>query len=459
MKIKQYYLVLILIIINYVSVYAQVDKLSKTAIQEDLNYLKTALEKHHANLYVYSNPKEIENWFKSQQIRLPDSLTSLDVFKLVTSFSNILKDGHSYIYPSAKYLEDFFNSAPLFPLDVFLKNDELIVIEDCSDEQTIPIGSKLASINGVSIKEIQSTITPNLAHDGDNMAYPKYLFYQFFPAYYSAYYGFQTAFSIEFYNKKGVLTTVDLKGLTRDKRRANNAKEGVEKIKGIALDIDEQRKLATLKILSFDNKNLKNDYQQKFKKEITQAFKTLAETDISSLVIDLRDNEGGELSNGAHLLKYFMKDEFQLVNSYFTIREGENGERVEKQLSNKWDNYMKPKKSNHFIGSVYIFTNGGSFSCSAIVANTFKENGRGIILGSMTGGSAFINAGAPNKVITLPNSKILFTIPKTKYQLREDLTTIELGVVPHITIEDALIDPTNGKDDYMEALYKLMISY
>ena len=281
MKIKQQTLALILflIVVNYTNVYTQSKQLSKKAVEEDLNYLKNQLEKHHASLYVYSTPKKMDSWFENQKKQLTDSLTSLEFFKTVSSFSKILKDGHSYVYPSAQYLEDFFNSAPLFPLDVFLEKEDLMVINDCSNEQNIPIGSKLISINGVSIKDIKSTIIPNLVHDGDNLAYSKYLFYQFFPAYYSAFYGFQKEFDIEFLDKKSALHTVHLKGLARSKRRANQAKKGIENRKGISVDINKEQQLATITILSFDNNNLKNDYGQKFKKEINLALKTIAENE------------------------------------------------------------------------------------------------------------------------------------------------------------------------------------
>ncbi len=60
-------------------------------VQEDLNYLKAQLEKHHANLYVYSTPKEIDDWFKYQEAQLPDSLTTLEIFKMITlPYSKIL---------------------------------------------------------------------------------------------------------------------------------------------------------------------------------------------------------------------------------------------------------------------------------------------------------------------------------------------------------------------------------
>lgn len=101
-----------------------------------------------------------------------------------------------------------------------------------------------------------------------------------------------------------------------------------------------------------------------------------------------------------------------------------------------------------------MFTNGGSYSCSVIVANAIKESKRGQIVGEMTGGSAYVNSGGPNNVVNLPNTKISFTIPKTQYNLRKDLSNIGLGVPPGVRIIDNSNKILNGQDNYIEYFEK-----
>ena len=361
----------------------------------------------------------------------------------------MLKDGHSYIYPSSKYLDDFYNTAPLFPLDVFLaKENKLTVIRNHSSEQNVPLGAILTKINGVEVQEIQSLIVQHTCRDGDNLGYPKHLYYQFFPAYYSCFFGFQKEFEIEYISRSGEQKTAIIKGLKREEIKANRKNE---KRKGIDLQLMPSNKAAILSIKSFDKKILKGDYNQKFKKEIKKAFGTIAEGNIEFLAIDLRDNQGGALSNGIYLLQHFMDSAFQCVNSYYVLK---NGNKT--RLNTKWDDYFEPKRKNHFNGKVYLFLNGGSYSCSSIVANTFQESRRGKTLGQMSGGSAYVNSGGPNEVITLPNTKILFTIPKTQYNLRKDLNEMGSGVIPDIEVQDSPYRIINGKDSYIEKFVVLM---
>ncbi len=90
-----------------------------------------------------------------------------------------------------------------------------------------------------------------------------------------------------------------------------------------------------------------------------------------------------------------MDSSFQCVYSYYKVKNGQK------------PSLMRPVKvSTHkkaFTGKVYVFTNGGSYSCSAIVANTIKKNKRRTNSCAQTGGS-LVNSGAPNNVVILPNT-------------------------------------------------------
>jgi len=449
---------LVILIINVQpTIIAQKVVLSKSELQEDLTYLKKELENYHPNLFVYSSPKTVTEWFEKTAIELSDSLPKHEAFKVISSFSNVLKDGHSYIYPSEDHLSQYFASAPLFPLAIFLMEQGYRIIGNFSKEQNIPIGAKLVRINGIPMDTIQRVIVTNISRDGDNYAYPMYLFQEFFPAYYSYFYGFQKIYQVTYLDQEGELQNTLIHGRTNKEIRQYKKKNNYDQKQGIGIEVEETNKLAILNIPSFDKSVLKKEYQQKFKKEIKKAFRLIEEKQIEHLAIDLRDNQGGALSNGIFLLRFIMKNAFQSIYATSKLDQNKQGIRPLKRLNSRSDNFFKPKKKNHFGGNVYIFINGGSFSCSAIVANTIKENKNGVILGEMTGGSAYINSGGPNKLITLPNSRILFTIPKIRYQLRKGLDTIGLGVTPNVKVVASSTRYKEEIDPYFEIL-KILIS-
>jgi hypothetical protein len=436
--------------------FAQSEVLDRPAMQADLNFLHQELKRYHPNLYTYATPAAVDEWFRQQDSLLEDDINPQQAYLLVTSFSKILKDGHSYIYPSAGHLERFYQSAPLFPLDVFLLDEKLVVTGNFSNEQNIPAGAEIVAINGIGLSDILSVILPRMPMDGDNPGYGAHLFYRFFPAYYSFFYSFPTAFDIVFTDQQGDSKKVRIQGVSRDKIRERRHQYQTKKEAGIDLQIDESNQLAVLTIRAFDNDILKSEYDTRFKREIRNSFDAIAKHNIQHLAIDLRGNQGGELSNGVYLLQHFMTEAFKCVDSYQVIRHNKTTDRQPKQLKNRWDNYFKPRKRNHYNGNVYVFLNGGSFSCSAIVSNAIKTNERGTIMGQMSGGSAYINSGGPNKVITLPNSKISFTIPRTQYNLRTDPAVIGLGVSPDIEVPDHPSRFLDGPDPYLEKLRELI---
>ncbi|MEM6802391.1 MAG: S41 family peptidase [Bacteroidota bacterium] len=420
----------------------------KAEILTDLHKLKTELERYHPNLYSYSSKAEIDQWFSDKIQQLPNNLSELEAYQLISSISSLLRDGHSYIYPNAQHLKKLLRSAPIFPLEVFLTYDSLVVVENYSQNSSLPLGAVLTKINGIDSKEIQSIIVQHSSRDGDNMEYPKYIFYKFFASFYSYHYGFPKNFTVEYLNHEGQRKETILKALTREEIEL---KKPTKEEKGIDLQCLKNTQAAVLKIKSFDKEVLKKTYQQNFKKEIKKVFKLLEEKQIKQLAIDLRGNQGGDLSNGVFLLRHFMDSSFQCVNSFYT-KKGKK----RKKLSSKWDNYFAPKKKYHFNEEVYLFVNGGSFSCSAIFAHTVKKCKRGKILGKMSGGSAYLNTGGPNKVLILPETKISFTIPKTQYNLRKDRLEMGLGVIPDINIQDHPNRIIYKDDNYLKTFKHLI---
>lgn len=429
---------ILLLVLGCLNLIAQDKQFSKDQIIADLNYLKLELETHHPNLYIYSSKTEMDDWFESRMANLSNTINGREAYRIITSISDKLKDGHSYIYVSDQYLDRFFNSELLFPLDVFWTNDSLVVIGNYSKEQNIPSGAILTKINGVDVRNIKSEIVQHTSRDGDNLQYPNFLFYNFFSAYYSSFYGFHSIFDIQFLDEQGQVKEATVKGTTR---KEIQAKRTIKTDRDISLQIIPNRKSAILSIKSFDNKVLKKEAQQKFKKEIKTIFKTIATSDIQHLAIDLRDNQGGALRNGIFLLQHVLNTDFSLIQSFYTLKNGKH-----KQINTNLDNYFKPRKTNHFDGDVFLFTNGGSFSCSAMVANAFKNSNRGTLIGQMTGGSAYTNSGGSNRLITLPNTKIKFTIPKTQFNLQKPTSTIGLGVRPDIEIPDHPSRITSDED-------------
>src|SRR5688500_6696826 len=113
------------------------------------------------------------------------------------------------------------------------------------------------------------------------------------------------------------------------------------------------------------------------------SFKELNKRNTKHLVIDLRNNGGGSVTNSNLLTKFIAHKPFKIADSLYALNRSTPYRKYQKdRLSNalflmfmtkkrKDDTYhfgyfekkkFRPKKKNHFDGQVYILTGGNTFS-------------------------------------------------------------------------------------------------
>lgn len=430
--------------------FAQANSISRENFRTELILLKGQLENFHPNLYIYHTAQELDQTIDSITSSLDSHIDIWEAYHHVSFLAAYIQDGHSLVYPGDKTLQQFYGEGPLFPLDIFYDGEKLNIISDYSEENAIPLGSEIISINGRSTEELYQFMLNRLPRDGNNMQYPRHIFYKFFSAYYSFFFGFKNSYEIKYIDTIQELKTVNIKSLTRGEIRIRKEEQGHIERKAIQLKVDEENHMAILKISTFDKEMLKNDFEQNFKKEIRSALRIIKKNKLENLVIDLRDNQGGDISNGAFLLNQLSKKKIKLVHSLQGMKIDEmRSKRVMKKKINIEGFTLMPF-IKQYKGNIFLLTNSGSYSCSALVANAFQKNNLGLIIGEMTGGSRSINCGSPNETITLPYSKIIYTIPTTRFKLNEKVSREAQGVIPDIEIKENFKMYIGGEDVFLE---------
>lgn len=427
-------------------------------IKEDITYLKSQLIRYHPNLYLYSKQHEFNAFTDQLKTNVSKETTTLEAYRMFSSYSQVIRDGHTSIRPSKSVFEDYKKDTTLFPIRVYWDGTMLNSIMDYSREDTLPNGSAILSINGIPSEEIVGNILNTLQHDGDNKTYPTWILNNFFTAYYTFYYGGSEIYKITYKDSSSKVQELALKGLpkyeisARRKERYPAYAEQLraEKKTGILLDTLPNSS-AILTIKSFDNGILLKTYHQRFRSSIRKAIRQIRTDGIETLVIDVRGNQGGHLTNGHFLLKRLMRHRYIMVECFT---------KVKKKCSHVANARNKPsygpilgiKKPNkkRFEGELYFLVDGGSFSCSGIVTHVIKSYGRGTIVGEETGGSAYSLVGSPNKNITLPNTGIKVTIPRLQFILQDLKTPEKSGTFPDVVLSSTYTDLLEGKDAALE---------
>ncbi len=169
--------------------------------------------------------------------------------------------------------------------------------------------------------------------------------------------------------------------------------------------------------------------------QIRKHFAQMVNDSVTNLIIDLRNNGGGDQNVMAEIYSFFAQEPFrqdiyQKVNKrgnfdFFRYSsnhvEGQilfpeyqpsaDGNGLVLDLSNQWH---QSDTAVNYKGKVYLLVNERSFSASAVFAGWVKKQWRGAIVGRETGSTYHQMKAIKFEDLMLPNSKYIIHFPLVK---------------------------------------------
>ena len=180
-------------------------------------------------------------------------------------------------------------------------------------------------------------------------------------------------------------------------------------------------------------------------KRFTAAFDTIANS--NALILDVRQNGGGNSGNGWNILSYLTDKEFGVGSYksrlYSPVRRarGENVVFEEVDAGNTWS----ANKKKQYTKPVVVLTSGMTFSAAEDFCVAFDAMKRGKLMGEPTGGST----GQPLS-FALPGG--LMARVCTKRDMYPDGTEwVGKGIQPDILVNPTVADVQAGRDTVLEA--------
>lgn len=421
---------------------------SPEEVKSDLDYLYRSLVEAHYDPYLYTTEEELHAVYEDLKNSLPqDSLSLLETHKTLQQLIAAVKNGHSTLdFPAASYFAYAESGGTLFPLELAFEDGHAYVRRNLSGDAAFAPGTVITSINGTPMDEVLAGIYPYVSAE---RPYFKNVFIEFytFPRYYWMAYGQQERFTI---------TTRDEAGKTETKELAPvpvfegfEAKRGEFYLQGLELSFPEEQ-VAYLIPGGFGGD------ESQFQRFIDSAFVAIEEQDAHTLILDLRNNTGGNDSFSDYLLAYFadkpyrwnarfsvrastfLKDHIRANNDttkqYFrTILDHADGERFDYDF----DPYLPRPEAERFTGEVYVLVNRQSHSQAAVTAAQIQDYGFATIVGEETG-----------EYPSLAASQFGYILPRTGLTVRSSKGFIvrvngdesPQGVIPDIIVRDHLLD-------------------
>jgi hypothetical protein len=458
-------------------------KIAPQQLQSDFTLLEKILEYNHPSLYWYTPKDSVDYYFKSVRASLKDSLTELQFKNRIAWTINKIHCGHTVVRTSEKYSKYFSNRRiPIFPLSLKVWPDSAVVVNNFfSKDSVLKRGTIITGINNRPIKKVLDSMCELIGSDG--YAYNlKYQLISFnFPAYYRNAFGVDSQYVISYINLNGVeqqktVRNYDVKTDTFNRGRPQGlhplTKKELRKFKELSkrnLTIDTALSTAYLSVNTFNEGKLKGFFRRSFKK--------IKEEGLKNLVVDLRQNSGGNILWSTTLCEYLVNKPFTVADTvaantrsfpykkyirpwfvywlsmHLTGKRNEDG-RIHFRYFERHE--FKPKKKNHFDGDIYLVTGGYTFSAAALVTGTLKGQPNVTVVGEETGGGAYGNSAMHLPTITLPNSGVRVTLPLYRLVINSKLPKNGRGIFPDVEVLPSSDNIRRGIDGKLEKVKQLI---
>lgn len=216
--------------------------------------------------------------------------------------------------------------------------------------------------------------------------------------------------------------------------------------------------------------------QKKFKKFFKNAFEQIEKVGIEHLILDFRNNGGGDPIPAIELFAHLHPEPFTfykaITSNIGKIEDKELYEidwiyRTFYQLGfkKKGDKYglngigrlfgvkgLKPSKPNKTIygGKVYVLTNASCFSATGEMTSILKSYNRGVFIGEEPGGNPNTNTSGLQAVMTLPNTGNRIVMPFFQWEMNTTFENTGFGVQPDYPVRPSIQDVIDGRDVVME---------
>jgi hypothetical protein len=440
----------------------------------------------HPSLHAFTSREELEARFDGCLASVKDSMTEAQfAYRVVARAVSAIRCGHTSVSLSKNYTKSMRGvKLPSFPLHVKTWGDTMVVTRNLNRaDSTIRRGDVLTSVDGRSPSEILAVVSQFLSADGFSETLNEIRLSTAFPFYHRNIFGLSKEYRVGYmdsagrekvaivpcyFPEKDSVSQLETVQAAKTGKKAPVAK--ARKGERPALRFEDDRS-AFMDLPSFQHSMAMKGFYRR-------GFRELRERDVRHLVIDIRNNGGGNVDNQVRLARYLRTDPFRVADTAAAVSRGFgqwrrflsspmlNGfilrfltRRKEDGLYHirYWEKHVnRPKKRDFFSGDVYVLVGGPTFSAASLFARNLKGQSNVTLVGEETGGGFYSNNGLLIPTLTLPNTGIRVRLPLFRLVPDRNAPMDGRGVMPDVWVRPTVDAVRKGVDRKMEAVKSLI---
>lgn len=398
---------------------------------EDLNQLVDSIQIHHPQPYEFISKKDFDLLVNKKKNEITDSTTFRQFAWICRSISAVVGCLHTSTTAGnlLKLSPDIF-----FPLSAQYVDSKLYITESYALNNHLKKGVEILKINGIDALDLRKDIAAHISADGYNQKLTSARINASF-GYFCAYkFGFTSTYQLVI-NVNGDQQKVLLNQgeINYSKKASSSPSENLS----FTIKPSENRATVTIKSFVYYNEQL-----PVFKSFIDSCFNQIELHNIENVVIDLRNNGGGDPYCAVHLLQFISNSPFRYYKKDRAF--------YYKDLTEP----IKPFKNN-YTGKLYVLINSLCASTTGHLCSILKYHNIGTLIGSETGATYSCNANTVNFI--LENSQINASVATQTYQTDVSGFEKNRGILPDHQITRKLEDILSEKDLEVEKVMELML--
>ncbi|MCQ2314694.1 MAG: S41 family peptidase [Bacteroidales bacterium] len=430
--------------------------LSRDEALDDINVFVKMLEECYPGLFDYCDENTWNLTIKNAVKKIDDNITFEDFYKKVlTNLVDFQKDNHLAIKTALPNGNNNNNDFQLPPVVYGFIDDTLRIVRTSNGYDHL-LKTEVKFVNNISADSLKKKILRQSKSDGLTESSK-----QLNLASMVWYYDNANEFTLNFADGTTEYFTVKKIG-TQKKKCCKNGYTYYNQNWQYFILHNSQR-------LSLKNIDANTAYIGLYTFYLTETemddikifIKELQNKNIGNLIIDLRNNNGGEADVCGRLFSYFSNGPF-LLSEYDFVKKTKGFQTIVHCTNLDSDNFdlnrdghfvpwndgfrntnfdtLFPDSTVHFPGKIYVLANESTLSAATLFSRLIQHYKRGVIVGRETG-NVFSQMNATKFAnLILPNSKIEIVVPliKTVFDSKVPDSINGRGVMPDYPIKLSL---------------------